>query len=342
MQYGQITFPDLPLEIELQPDMAIVRTTDRGEKTWSFRLRWFEHLTARVASETLGEANTEGSKPLLVHFAHASPDAIRLLRENRISFLGDGGECFLLSPPLIIDRKLPVTQGSTRRSKSPLPDETRNPFGRGASRVLRWLLLNPRDRFSMHELARNSMVSHSLVSRVTRALDEEGWIDLGPDPDDRRVRLVRMRRPRESLEAWGRAWDRRRIPRQSWNVRSDGADAVMRRLKRVKLQAPDLRWALGGLAGASLVKRVVEPGSTLLWVSRHDIGGLEEALLPTRSGSAHPQLRVATAPDDFIFDLAGKQKGLPVADQVQLWLDCSGEGERALEAADAIAEGMGW
>jgi hypothetical protein len=118
----------------------------------------------------------------------------------------------------------------------------------------------------------------------------------------------------------------------------------MRRLKRVRSQAPDLRWALGGLAGASLVKRVVEPGNTLLWVSPRDIGGLEEALLPTRSGSANPQLRVATAPDDFIFDLAEERgkKRLPVVDQVQLWLDCSSEGERALEAADAIAEEMGW
>ncbi len=325
--------------------MATVRTTGFREKTWAFRLRRFEHLTARlVASEILSKASVKGSKPLLVHFAHASPDAIRLLREGRISFLGDGGECFLLSPPLIVDRKLPVTPGPARRSKSSLADETRNPFGHGASRVLRWLLLHPKDKFSMHELARDSMVSHSLVSRVTRALDEEGWIDLEPDPEDRRVRLVRMRRPRESLEAWGRAWDRRRIPIQSWNVRSDGADAVMRRLKRVRSQAPGLRWALGGLAGASLVKRVVEPGNTLLWVSPHDIGGLEEALLPTRSGSAYPQLRVATAPDDFIFDLAKERgmKRLPVVDQVQLWLDCSSEGERALEAADAIAEEMGW
>jgi hypothetical protein len=169
MQYGQITFPDLPLEIELQSDVAIVRTTDRRGRPWSFRLRRFEHLAARsVASEILSESNAKGSKPLLVHFAHASPDAIRLLRENRISFLGDGGECFLLSPPLIVDRKLPMTQGPTRRSESPPSDETRNPFGHGASRVLRWLLLNPRDRFSMDELARNSMVSHSLVSRVTR------------------------------------------------------------------------------------------------------------------------------------------------------------------------------
>jgi len=53
-------------------------------------------------------------------------------------------------------------------------------------------------------------------------------------------------------------------------------------------------------------------------------------------------LRVAIAPDDFIFDLSSSKRGVPVADRVQLWLDCNGEGERALSAADAIAREMGW
>jgi hypothetical protein len=34
--------------------------------------------------------------------------------------------------------------------------------------------------------------------------------------------------------------------------------------------------------------------------------------------------------------------GLPVSDPVQLWLDCSSEGERALEAADTVAAVAGW
>lgn len=341
MHDRQITFPDLPLRIDLGAHTATARTTGPDAQKWRFRLRRVEHLTTRlVVAQILAEAETKSSKPLLVYFADASGEATRLLREHRISFVDEHGECFLFFPPLVIDRRFPTS--SKPRFDSPISDDARNPFGRRGSRVLRVLLLHPQSEFSMHELARQAMVSGTLVSRVTRALSEEGWIDLDPDPDDRRFRRVRMRRPRASLEAWRGAWDRRRIPVESWNIRSDGVEATLKRLKRARAQAPDLRWAIGGLAGAAFVKRVVEPASTLLWVSRDDLRSLEETLLPTRSANAYPQLRVATAPDDFIFDLADSDEGLPVADRVQLWLDCSGEGERALGAADAVAEAMGW
>lgn len=340
MHDRQITFPDLPLKIDLGAHTATARTSGTDAQKWRFRLRRVEHLTTRLVAQILAEAEAKSSKPLLVYFAEASGEATRLLREHRISFIDKRGECFLLSPPLVVDRRFPTS--SKPRFDPPISDDARNPFGRRGSRVLRLLLLHPHSEFNMHELAHQAMVSGTLVSRVTRAMSEEGWIDLSPDPNDRRFRRVRMRRPRVSLEAWKGAWDRRRIPVESWNIRSDGVEATLRRLKRVRAQAPDLRWAIGGLAGAAFVKRVVEPASTLLWVSRDDLRPLEEILLPTRSGSAYPQLRVATAPDDFIFDLVDRDKGIPVADRVQLWLDCSGEGERALEAADAVAEAMGW
>jgi DNA-binding MarR family transcriptional regulator len=315
--------------------------TGSEAQSWTFRLHRVEHLTASlVASEILPEVGAQDSMPLLVYFAHASRDAIQLLREHRISFTGEQGECFLFYPPLVIDRQAPVALRP--KLDSSLSDEARNPFGRRGSRVLRWLLLHPNDEFSMHDLAQRAMVSGTLVSRVTRALSEEGWIDLEPDADDRRVRRVRIRHPRDSLVAWGRAWERRRIPVENWGIRSDSFEATMRKLKRVRSHAPGLQWALGGLAGAALVRRVVEPDSALLWVPRRDLRPLEEALLPTRSANAYPQLRVATAPDDFIFDLVEERDGLPVADRVQLWLDCSRGGERGLEAADAIAKETGW
>jgi DNA-binding MarR family transcriptional regulator len=311
--------------------------------SWSFRLLRVRDLTARrIAGEIIEQAGKQASKPLLVHFERASAAALQIMRERQISFVGENGGCFLFSPPLIVDRTLPPSPNRQATLELPAGEETRNPFGRMGSRVLRYLLLHPDESFTMHELAKRTNVSPTLVTRVTHVLDAEAWIDLDHDLADRRIRRVRIRRPREALLAWGRAWDRRRIPIASWNIRSDGVEAVMRRLKRVKSQVPQLRWALGGLAGASLVRRVVEPMTTLLWVPRQDLVGLEDSLSPTRSGRASPQLRVAIAPDDFIFHLATEKDGVRIADPVQLWLDCYGEGERALEAADAIAEKMGW
>ena len=310
---------------------------------WVFRLHRVADLTDRlVAAEILDEVDGPASKPLLVHFERASASAMQTLREHRISFIGESGACFLFSPPLIVDRELPPTHLPATRQPPAIGAGERNPFGRTASRVLRWLLLHPTQEFSMHDLTLNTELSGPLVSRVVRTLDSEAWIDLAPDPIDRRIRRVRMRRPLQALAAWGRAWERRRISTENWNIRADSAEAAMRRLKRVGQREPELRWAVGGLAGASLLERVVEPATTLLWVSGDHLEGLGRALAPTRSINSHPSLRVAVAPDDFIFDLATHRKGLPVVDPVQLWLDCSREGERAAQAADAIAREMNW
>ena len=342
MQNRQITFEDSPLRIDLRTRTATVKVRGAGA-SWAFRLRWVEELTDHlVTSEIVNEADASTSKPLLVHFKRASPDALRTLRERRISFVGEQGSCFLLSPPLFVDRELPAPPAPMPEPSPLMRADARNPFGRTGSRVLRWLLLHPNEEFSMHDLARETRVSPTLISRVTRALDDEAWIDLEPDLEDRRVRRARMRRPRAALDAWGRSWDRRRIATQSWNVRSDSVESMVRRLKRVRRSDPELRWAIGGLAGASLLERVVEPTNTLLWVSRDHLDRLRDALAPTPSVGGRPHLRVAIAPDDFIFDLSSSKRGVPVADRVQLWLDCNGEGERALSAADAIAREMGW
>jgi len=306
-------------------------------------LRQVHDLTERmVVSEILDLAGKPASKPLLVYFERASASATRILREHRISFIGKAGQCFLFHPPLLVDRELPPIDAPMAEPLTSVRADERNPFGRTGSRVLRWLLLHPLEEFSMHDLTRDTGLSGALVSRVVHALDSEAWIDLTPDRQDRRVRRVRMRRPRQALAAWSQAWERRRVPAESWNIRADGVEAAMRRLMRVKKHNPDLRWAVGGLAGASLIERVAEPATTLLWVSRDHLEGLRTALAPTRSLRAQPSLRVALAPDDFIFELAEQSKGVPVVDRVQLWLDCSGEGERALQAADAITRGMGW
>ena len=53
-------------------------------------------------------------------------------------------------------------------------------------------------------------------------------------------------------------------------------------------------------------------------------------------------VRVAVALDPWTLSLARRIDGLPVVDPVGLWLDCASEGERALEAAEVLADIAGW
>jgi hypothetical protein len=104
----------------------------------------------------------------------------------------------------------------------------------------------------------------------------------------------------------------------------------------------DAAWAVGGLAGAAHIDRVVEPADALVWIGDHAVDALAEKLFPQPAKPGRGMLRLAVAPDEWVLGLAENRTGIPVADPVQLWLDCSREGERALEAADAIRKRQDW
>jgi hypothetical protein len=100
-------------------------------------------------------------------------------------------------------------------------------------------------------------------------------------------------------------------------------------------------WAISGIAGAATLRRAVEPADVLLLTTA---AGVEEwsSTLLAEPNPDRGLLQIAVAQDAFIFQLADRHGGLPVADPVQLWLDTTGAGERAVVAADAILAAMGW
>lgn len=342
MSVRQITLPDLPLRIELRGRTATVRSTGSTPGEWKFRLRRVHDLTTRLAESEIVPSAPAEQPPLLVHFDNASPQAKAVLRKHQISFLGEGGECFLFAPPLVVDRESPRAYRQAGRPTAAASATLRNPFARNASRALRLLLLQPDREFSIGELARAAELSDALVSRVVHSLHEDSWVDVDRDQKDSRYRRVRIARPREALSAWATVWRRRRVQVEHWDIRTENPNLTMRRLRETRKRRPGLHWAVGGISGASLIQRVVEPANVWVWVSEDEISQWEKMLLPTRTARGQASLSLAVAPDDFTLGLATECKGLPVADPVQLWLDCSREGERALDAADAIAERMGW
>ena len=121
------------------------------------------------------------------------------------------------------------------------------------------------------------------------------------------------------------------------------ADGAMRRDPGRGRRGDPTAFVVGGLAGASRVRRSVEPGDVLVWTTA------EEGDRSSRVPAARPVARGAAGtcglPSPRIrghWRLATRVDGLLVADPVQLWLDCASEGERALEAAEAVAEATGW
>jgi hypothetical protein len=101
-------------------------------------------------------------------------------------------------------------------------------------------------------------------------------------------------------------------------------------------------YAVGGVAGASFVRRAVEPIDVVAWIQPDDADLWAERLAATPSRPAPGRVTMQLTRDPFVLSLAGDRGGIQVADPVQLYLDCRSAGERALEAADAVRAEMGW
>jgi hypothetical protein len=202
-------------------------------------------------------------------------------------------------------------------------------------------LLHPDHSFVISELAGHVELSVAAVSRAVQALDAMAVVQTATAAGDARGREVRLRRPIELLNAWLPVWQRRRVQRATWDVGADSVESAIK-LMASAASARDVDWALGGLAGAAEVARAVEPADAAVWIDPDDLPSLAAVLIPERSRSGRGTLRMTAAPDPWTLTLATASDPLPVADPVQLWLDCSSEGERALEAADAVAKVMSW
>lgn len=174
------TWQDLPLE--LREPLSVRGGDDHldvaldGESV-RFRVR-------RVASLTRGDIDSQlrdskgHAEPLLVVYSRSSPEARQALRDARISYAGEDGRAFLFAPPLYVElddrsrRARPAAWEVVTPSTA-----TRNPFAGKGSRVPRWLLLHPNDKFSVTTLARSVDLSPAAVSRVVRALDESALVE---------------------------------------------------------------------------------------------------------------------------------------------------------------------
>ncbi len=299
-------------------------------------------MTGDVVDGVLDRVARGTPLPPLLIYGRSSPSGRERLREAGLSYMGADGRVLLQTPRLYVDRdrlddRLPQSLGWDE-SVSGLP---RNPFAVRGSRVARWLLLHSEQSFAIGELAAHVELSVAAVSRAVQALDELAVVQTAAAVGDARGRVVRLSRADTLLNAWLPVWQRRRVQRTIWDVGTDSVESAIK-LVASAAAAQDVAWTLGGVAGAAEVHRAVEPADALVWIAADDLPHLAESLMPERARGSRGTVRVAAAPDPWTLALATERSMLPVADPVQLWLDCSSEGERALEAADAVAEEMGW
>jgi hypothetical protein len=323
-----------PEPFEISVGKARASVSIDGKRVRSFGLRRVDVLTRAGAEELVKEARGSRRR-IIIAFERSSPEARAYLRERRASYAAADGEMFLYEPPLYVERP-------SRRKVVPVGPPPAAPFANRASRVPRWMLLHATDQpTSFRELATRLELSEAIVSRTMRALADDGLVAIGSDPADARRRLARLPEPALLLDAFERAVALRRPRRVTWEIGARDAPDAMKALQATarKLNVP---YAVGGVAGASFVRRAVEPIDVVVWIRRDDAALWAERLAATSARPAPGRVTMQVSRDPFVLSLASDRDGIQVADPVQLYLDCRSAGERALEAADAIRVEMRW
>ncbi len=320
-----------PIEVSIGKARASLSID--GRRIASFAVRHIDVLT-RAGAERLAEEARHSRRPLMITFERSSPEARAVLRERRASYAAGDGELFVYAPPVYVERP-------PRRKVVPVGAAPSAPFANRASRVPRWLLLHADEQPSFRELATRLELSEAMVSRTMRALADDGLVAIDSDPADARLRLARLPEPARLLDAFERAVAPRRPRRVTWEIGARDAPEAVTALQAAahELKVP---YAVGGVAGASFVRRAVEPIDVVVWIRQDDADRWAEELAasPSRPGPGRAIMQLTR--DPFVLSLATKCNGIQVADPVQLYLDCRSAGERALEAADAIRAEMGW
>lgn len=303
---------------------------------------WLASLSSRRAAEIVAYASNELAPRLFVIFRRSSPEARSALQDAEISYAGEDGYVFVRAPGMYVERgdAAPRRRSSIGGVDDERNSAVRNPFANRSSRVARWMLNYPDQAFSPASIAQAVDLNPAAVSRILTALEDAALIgETSSRPGRGRKRTVVLRRPVALLEGWLPIWQRRRIQRWRWDI---GAHDVEEALTMLRTVDESHEWAIGGLVGAASLSRAVEPTSVTLWVSAEGVELLAAALEPIDARGGRGTVDLGLAPDPWTLRLSRSVKGLPVADPVQLWLDCASEGERALEAADAVAQIMSW
>jgi DNA-binding MarR family transcriptional regulator len=335
---------DLPSQLVTEASGDQLRVAMPGGPSAVFRHLWVPTLTLRTVDEIVGDGDPGSKQPVFVSYQRGSAEARKAMRDAGISFAGDDGRTFIQAPGMLIDRDTPLRPRLTDRwgVETEQHASARNPFAKRSSRVARWLLLHHQEPISVAEIAQAVDLNPAAVSRVVRALEDAAFVrEVDPDAAGRR-REVRLQRPRALLDAWLPLWERRRVRQRLWDIGAVDADEALARLAEAATHVGTRRWAIGGVVGAATVRRAVEPSDVLVWIDEDSVEAFANALQPEPGRGGRGLVRLAAAPDPWTLGLAGQVDAIPVADPVQLWLDCASEGERALEAADAVAKAAGW
>ena len=280
-----------------------------------------------TARDTDKLAAQSGRRPCLLIAPHLSETLAAHCRERGLNCLDLNGRVWLRAKGLLVERA--AGKGAKVRPSQPAPDI----FSLKSSRLPRALLNQPGHQWSQKELLERTGLSPGLVSRLTRHLVDEGFLE-------ETLRTLVLKRADALLDAWVRQddWAKRTTVRQYSLLETDLNEVVH------KLQSAfpvGFRLLFTQWYAASLRHPYTTPSVVSAYVSEFDDQQVERALNARRVAEGGT-LWLIVPKDEGVFRETQFAGGLTVACDAQIYLDLLQVGLRGPDQAKALREWDGF
>lgn len=270
-----------------------------------------------------GLAGPEAAYPVLAS-TFLSPRVREICREEGVGYVDVAGNCRLALPDAYLEKVV---------DRNPFPARGRpaSLFAPVSSRLIRAVLDAPTRAWTVLELSKTAGISLGQASNVCRRLLEEAYA-VRPD------RRMRLTEPGKLLDAWRDQYDPSRHEAAAYYSFEREPDALMRRLAEVA-HARQWRYAVTGLAGASLVAPFVHGVGTVAW---YVPDALQRTLwieaLDLRPVESGANALMLIPQDRGVWHGAHAVEGVSVAGSVQLYLDLWHDPGRGREQAEFLRQ----
>ena len=269
----------------------------------------------------------KGDRPesaILLCAPYISPRAAEMCREQSVSYLDGGGNCWIVAPGLFVH--------IAGRPNRPTVSKAVDPFSRKSSRIVRALLTHPQKGWQVQQLAQQADVSLGLVSKAKTALVEDAYLE-------ERDRLLFVRDGVKLLQGWSAEYRPQvkrvqlfAIPRPNeiekrlaeW-CRTNKATYALTQLAAAWRYSPMVRYD----KSVAYIDRKLETDNKLKSLLEH---------LDAREVETGANCILWITDDPAVFTDSKEFDGVKVVSPLQLYLDLMALSGRGKDAAEEVFE----
>jgi len=248
-----------------------------------------------------------------------SREGAEICSELGVGFIDLSGNCLLNLEGLYIERT-----GYPNKFKK--PREIQSLFSPKSSRVIRWLLTDPKRVWTLKGLAIETGVSIGLIHRIATALESNLFAT-------KKLRAFKLEDPARLLETWRDEYHKHAPKWARYVARVVSVDELTRKLKIAAIHH-GIRYALSGPCGASLISPYLPPTMVHCYTDVLKAEFLEELKADPVPSEGNLLIRGVGQENEFIG--SREIKGVYVVSDLQLYLDLWAMGGRGQEAAEEL------